>query len=586
MIEEDNMINILFVMIFTSFLYFINYRKIDKLLLVDIVISIIINIIMNKLCFYSFFSNKLLYTLLFTVLSCEIIFIFRNKIKPNNIINFLIISLVSVSLVELFIFNYRHFTSYNNTEITPKYSVDGVNSGYSGNKVYSVELNDINKEISNIYLDCGNANVKVKISDEGHSEYYELPDFFVLSKNKRSRYHEIYTLGKVNKLYLSFAFKDNSSDILAIKLNVKVPMQFSIIRVLLIAVLLLICYILRPHSKIYSYELFKSKDKIFLIVLLIASQIVLFNILIKSNADVSKYNANYINHKQYYELIDAFKDGHAYLNEKPDPRLNKLENPYDTSLRTSNNINFKWDHVYYKGKYYVYFGIGPLLLAYLPYNLITSSDLLNPTANLLFIIIATIGINWFLYEVCKKYFSKIKIVTFVLLDVFLVASMGILYIAKRPDFYSVPIMSSMAFTMLGFALVFSYLNKPKRIKLFLGALSLAFVALCRPQFLIASALLIPVVIDHFFNKQKKDRKDLIKDAIVIILPYLLIGAAVMYYNYIRFGSVFDFGVNYTLTTNDMTKRNWNLDNTLLGLFYYLFQLPYTNNVFPYLNERF
>ena len=58
----------------------------------------------------------------------------------------------------------------------------------------------------------------------------------------------------------------------------------------------------------------------------------------------------------------------------------------------------------------------------------------------------------------------------------------------------------------------------------------------------------------------------------------------MYYNYIRFGSPFDFGANYNLTFNDMTKRGFKLDRILDGIFFYLLQPMSISGVFPYINQ--
>ena len=38
---------------------------------------------------------------------------------------------------------------------------------------------------------------------------------------------------------------------------------------------------------------------------------------------------------------------------------------------------YNWDHAYYKGKYYVYFGVVPAILFYLPYYVITGTHLHN-----------------------------------------------------------------------------------------------------------------------------------------------------------------------------------------------------------------
>ena len=56
----------------------------------------------------------------------------------------------------------------------------------------------------------------------------------------------------------------------------------------------------------------------------------------------------------------------------------------------------------------------------------------------------------------------------------------------------------------------------------------------------------------------------------------------MYYNAARFGSPFDFGATYSLTSNDMTKRRFNLYQAFLGLWHYFFRPPVVEGDFPWL----
>ena len=67
-------------------------------------------------------------------------------------------------------------------------------------------------------------------------------------------------------------------------------------------------------------------------------------------------------------------------------------------------------------------------------------------------------------------------------------------------------------------------------------------------------------------------------------PYIIVAAGLMYYNYIRFGSPFDFGSNYQLTTNDVTKRGMNMGRVGLGFFTYLFQPPVFTAKYPFLEK--
>ncbi len=68
----------------------------------------------------------------------------------------------------------------------------------------------------------------------------------------------------------------------------------------------------------------------------------------------------------------------------------------------------------------------------------------------------------------------------------------------------------------------------------------------------------------FWEEIKEKRFLKLRTIFGFILPYLIVAAGLMYYNYARFGSPFDFGANYNLTTNDMTARGMELGRTGLG----------------------
>src|SRR5699024_1927674 len=74
----------------------------------------------------------------------------------------------------------------------------------------------------------------------------------------------------------------------------------------------------------------------------------------------------------YGALAHSLLNGRLDLEEDPPPELAAMENPYDATARDALNIQGgRWDHAYYNGRYYVYFGIVPCLLFQLPFEAIT-----------------------------------------------------------------------------------------------------------------------------------------------------------------------------------------------------------------------
>ena len=74
---------------------------------------------------------------------------------------------------------------------------------------------------------------------------------------------------------------------------------------------------------------------------------------------------------------------------------------------------------------------------------------------------------------------------------------------------------------------------------------------------------------------------MVSRVISALIPFIIVAAFLMYYNAARFGSPFDFGANYNLTTNDMTHRGFHLDRLWLGTYMYVFQPPCFTTAFPF-----
>ena len=68
-----------------------------------------------------------------------------------------------------------------------------------------------------------------------------------------------------------------------------------------------------------------------------------------------------------------------------------------------------------------------------------------------------------------------------------------------------------------------------------------------------------------------------------LLPVIAVAAVLMWYNAARFGSPFDFGANYNLTSNDMTRRGFSVGRIAPAVLTFLFGVPGVSTVFPYLS---
>ena len=81
-------------------------------------------------------------------------------------------------------------------------------------------------------------------------------------------------------------------------------------------------------------------------------------------------------------------------------------------------------------------------------------------------------------------------------------------------------------------------------EIFIGALLGAMAFGCKPTVALANFLVLPIL--PMLLKKNDPRKILL----VMMLPYLITGAALMTYNYLRFDNAFEFGQSYQLTVAD------------------------------------
>lgn len=284
------------------------------------------------------------------------------------------------------------------------------------------------------------------------------------------------------------------------------------------------------------------------------------------------------NGNQYNKLADAILDGHAYLDLPVSDILLHMDNPYDTEERTQLNTEQRdaiyWDYAYYEGHYYCYFGILPCLLSFVPFKLITGLDLRTDYVVLLFGCLAVVSGFLLLQQFVKTYFKKISIAHFICGFLALILFSGILEQVYLPRIYPIPILSSLFFCFTGLALwlkgkrAYEQSGKMNSLFLILGALSIAATLGCRPQYVLCAVLAFPL----FWREIRDGQFFSIKGAsntAAVILPFILVAVPICYYNYVRFGSIADFGASYNLTGADMTSYRFCLPLILVRCLEYL-----------------
>lgn len=501
-------------------------------------------------------------------------------------------------LIEAVLFNFSAWKSlfYNDREVFDyQVTVEGGVETEAGSREYMVSegvltlrVTGLERKIHNLFFALEFSERQavpytVSLTDEGNSYAYDLPEQVLFPTVARSYYTNIYPAGKVGELAVRFQVPAGCVvTVTGICADAKIPFAFSVGRFAVALSLLLLLYAAKSAA---LRTLTCKGDKKQLLITAAVVFLLMTGAWKLCHIHPVCIESPWPHHKQYQELAEAIADGHFYLDVEPSEGLLQAENPYDTIYLQANGIDYKADYAYYEGQYFVYFGVVPELLLYLPTYLLTGHHLPNYLAVYFFYCGFIAAVFALYYEAVKRWFPKTPFLIYLLVGALTVLCGNYLFVIARPDLYDTPIMAANMFTVAGLYLwikgKYARTKKGRRWGYALGSLSMALVAGCRPQMLLFSFLAVPLFWEEVIKKRELFAKKRIADTVAVCLPYAVVAAGIMYYNFARFGSPFDFGATYSLTSNDMTKRSFQLHQALLGLWHYFLKPPVITDDFPF-----
>lgn len=465
----------------------------------------------------------------------------KSFIKKNKkILTIYLIFLITINLL----LNYGFILSLFNRTKPTTYNNDQLNLLYN-----SYEIKNINQKVNLIEIKFKKIPKKILISftnDDFKNHQHHNPSYTSNDIKKETIYIPTSINGKTKdlKVYVT------EGEIDSIILNPNVKFKLNIFLNIIITSITFFIYYLFNNNKIIKKNYSQTYCLIIMFALIINICVLFYTENIKTYSFGNFYE---------FQYVLSLKEGKLEINNKVSDELLNAENPYDTSNR---NFDYSWDLSYYKGKYYCYFGIWPALSLFLPYHLLTNKFLTTPFACLFYSILGIIGTFILYNNTIKKYFKNINFGIYILSFMFIIFGSKLLWCLHRPSFYELVALAAYAHVMFGLNLTLFSDNK---IKNFIGYLLLALSVLCRPTALLCSILIIPKILNKIKNKQFK-----LLDFILLAIPYAIVGIFTMYINYIRFGSIFEFGVSYQLTVTNLTNSKFSILNSLYGTFIYLF----------------
>jgi len=504
--------------------------------------------------------------------------------------NYTMFFILLVSLTaEVFLFNLSFWKTLGCQSQTISVCASGITDE---NGCFSTDKFRIDGPVKNVsvHLDeligTDRATATIYISDKGNAYEYATPSYTIVPGTDKSGYTNIYTYGDVTDIRVAIQVDSGARAVIDnILVNVTAPFVFKFLRFAIVFALLSLMYAVMADTFIHRIYCGRNNKKQILVTTLCIFLFLLLGYqLTTSNPKCMGSLGDH--HTQYQELAHSLDAGTVVLQRDIDPRLLEKENPYDTIALEVEQIHFHMDCAFFNGEYYVYFGPVPEFLLYYPYYKLTEKNLPNYVAFYAFYATFIVGVFGIVWELIHKFTKKFPFYLYILLSAAVCFFPNYVFMAGRPDLYNIPIMAGTAFSICGIWLWMRGLafEKGKSMHYALGSLCMALVAGCRPQLLLYSAVAIPLFFHETVLERNLFSKKKLRDTLCFILPYVFVACFVFWYNAARFGNGFDFGATYSLTSNDMNTRGFNLSRLAHGLFSYLFQPPVIDASYPFLRS--
>ena len=535
--------------------------------------------------------------------------LFSENIKKDgarDFVRYMAKAILIVLLLEAVVFNFNSYHlwkgGYDEAALDlTQANITGMTQGSGGlvsnGESASIEFPTVDQKVGIIRLDLKGTAYKtdysIDFTDETNASYYMrqgLVQGSVFNDIEQTKYVVCDFSGKVGKLKINLTgLKDNVVTLSGVTLNADYPTHFSYLRFFLILGGIAFVWLFKRSVKFRTpigSQLYNTKAvtaAVIIVVVLIS--MILSSVNIDLSRDFSMNTGNQITQ----EVVDAFESGNIELKDKPNDKLLNMENPYDWSARVEQNVDAKWDHVLYNGKYYSYYGVGPVILLYLPYHLITGHYFPSLISVLIFNTLALIFLGMTFFKLMKKFFKDIPLSMYTAALVIIYAACGVWYCTVMANFYEIAQSSGFCFTVLGayFLVSSNVIGDDKEaispLRAALSSLFLAIAVTCRPTTAIwcVVAVLFIVVGVLKLRRLKSEKPAYVKYLLCALLPFVVIGGLQMLYNHARFGSFTDFGIAYSLTINDFTHTEFHTQLSAIGFFDYLLAPPSFSGEFPY-----
>ena len=552
------------------------------------------------------------------------------KRRESRTISFFRKMLVIAAALELTLFQFPSYNMLfgNYEQKTLFFSDSNISASYDNNAVINSDTNsvtitgkgtvtcyfsEINQEIKTIKVNLKygektkRVNMKVDMADESSQNFrYDIASNSLVKDNPNSNYTPCQFSGDVSRMSLKF-YCDNDNDtatLQSVVFNETIPFDISAVRFLFLSFIVTVAYgIVASAFLRRPYEKNKAFCWTSILSVALCAVVLVTTVIIEKLPEEEDFKSRFKLDKGdqiTQEIVDAFENKQVNLLKEPSASLLDLENPYDWSQRSGSGVYYEWDHVLYDGKYYSYYGIAPVLTLFLPYHKITGHYFATDIAIWIFSSIGLVFLGLTYMAIVKRWFRKVPSGCILAGAVIIFAACGIWFNVGRTIFYEISISSGFMFLLIAaYCLISSNLLSNGKISIPRVALSslfaglavlsrptLAVYAVCAFLFYMLNIKRSAQVINKNTGKIKINNTRRIIYILSAVIPIGALAVLQMWYNYARFDSIFDFGIEYSLTINDFTSAQFHLIFVIIGLFNYIFAAPQFMAEYPFIKTPF
>ncbi len=294
----------------------------------------------------------------------------------------------------------------------------------------------------------------------------------------------------------------------------------------------------------------------------------------------------------FVSMFDAFRKGRIDLDLEIDPKLLALENPYDPAARSSAGVKYYWDHAFYDGKYYSYYGPAPVILVSFPFYFLSGCRYVLTAFGLEAVGMAFLIPSFLLLllEIFRTVQKQVRWGQYVFFSAIgLISAMMISAITFKDGsyheaIYHVPDIYGLAFFDLFFFFVIRAYRETKLRSVQLGFAGFFFVCLvfARPNLFLGVILSLPFLLALLFEKGKPFGEKALSFAPMLAV-LALGGSLCCVYNHARFGSILEFGQSYQLNVTDQRTLTYSFEKLLPTFFHFYAQGGNFYDAFPFLS---